>query len=87
MSEYQPPCATGNCPDRSNISEIDNVAVRLCKSMSDCIISAGGAGVLETTICPMGALAVLGPEQEDPHMAEIRAKLGIVGYYEAMELD
>jgi hypothetical protein len=50
--------------------------------MSACIIGAGGAGLLETTICPMKALPVIGPEQEDEEMAEIRLKLGIVGYFD-----
>lgn len=84
MPEYLPPCATNQCPTMGDISEIDQ---RLCKSMGDCIVGAGGAGLLETTICPMAALAIIAPEQEDPHMAEVRSKLGIVGYYEGMELD
>jgi hypothetical protein len=79
MTDYAPPCFGGECPSSYPSSEPTQ---NLCRNMSACIIGAGGAGLLETTICPMAAIPLIGPEQEDPEMAEIRTKLGIVGYFD-----
>lgn len=79
MSEYLPPCFSIDCPASYPPSDATQ---NLCRNMSGCIIGAGGAGLLEATICPMVAVQAVAPEQEDEAMVEIRSKLGIVGYFE-----
>lgn len=79
MAEYKPPCHFGQCPNQEDVGESGQ---RICDAIARCMIDAGGAGVLEMDMCPTSAVFILGPEQEDSHMAEVRARLGIVGYFE-----
>ncbi|HUD06496.1 MAG TPA: hypothetical protein VMR34_01285 [Candidatus Saccharimonadales bacterium] len=83
MSEYLPPCFSGKC-DRFG-DEASDINKRLRQGMAECIIGAGGASLLEVTMCPMDALMKVGPEQTDPDMAEIRSNLGITGYFEGSD--
>lgn len=82
MSEYKPPCIFGKCEKPGSDTEHNQ---SLCIGMAKCIIGAGGTGILEGTHCPLDALFVIGPEQSDEQMQQIRSSLGIVGYYEGGE--
>lgn len=76
MNQYIPPCGSDFCVSSASDSEASR---KICQVIGDGIIRAGGAGLLEVTICPVKALFFVAPEQEDPLMSAIRKKLGIIG--------
>ena len=81
MSEYIPPCINGTCDFMPSTSESVH-SQQLCRDIAKCVVGAGGASLLETTICPFKAMYAVGPEQSDPAMTEIRSGLGITGFFE-----
>lgn len=81
MPEYLPPCFNGECPVTDFSSDSSQ---KLCLGIAATI---RGAGLVDFKDCPIKTLANLGPVQIDPHLAEVRSKLGIVAYYEATDLD
>lgn len=70
------------CNRPGSDSEINR---ELCQGLADAVINAGGEDLFIEAPCPIEFLRIIGPEQTDPHRAEVRSRLGIVGYFEDAE--
>ncbi len=79
MTEITPPCFSEACT--FNGLRGSEHHRELCNNMFLIIIKAGGAALLETTICPWRAMAELGIESDDPDSTLLRNRLGIVGTF------
>ncbi|HEY4963334.1 MAG TPA: hypothetical protein VIH90_01420 [Candidatus Saccharimonadales bacterium] len=76
MSNYRPPCASGNrlgkCPE--------TVDTETCQTTLDSIVSWGGASLVETEICPMAAICRVITPVAELGLEQLRSDLGVHDY-------
>jgi hypothetical protein len=79
-------CFTEECGFGATVpTEQGNGTEAVCQALTEQIIAAGGAGLLEVSPCPMVAMGELAPDPSNtPEAAMFKAvlcgRLGIVGF-------